>query len=55
LLVVFVLGLVPYLLPTAKTEDLGRWFPRGNRIAQALIVLIILAILVLTIMGAINL
>jgi len=55
LLVVLVLGLVPYLLPAAKAEELGRWFPRGNRLAQALIVLIILAILVLTVMGAINL
>lgn len=55
LLIVLVLGLIPYVLPTAKTGELGRWFPRGNRIAQALVVAIILAILVLTIMGALSL
>jgi hypothetical protein len=48
LLVVLGLGLIPYALPRAKSEDLGRWFPRGNRIAQVLVVLIILAITLLT-------
>jgi len=52
LLVVILLGLVPYFLPTAKAEELGRWFPRGNRLAQVLVVVIILAILVLTLIGA---
>jgi len=37
-----------------NNEDLGRWFPRGNRVAQALAIIIILAIFVLTIMGAFN-
>ena len=53
-LVVVVLGLLPYVLPNIKDENLGRWFPRGNRIAQALAALIILAIFMLTIMGAIR-
>jgi quinol-cytochrome oxidoreductase complex cytochrome b subunit/mono/diheme cytochrome c family protein len=53
-LVVVVLGLLPYVLPKVKDENLGRWFPRGNRIAQALAALIILSIFVLTIMGAIR-
>ena len=53
-LVVVALGLLPYMLPNAKSENLGRWFPRGNRVAQALAALIILAIFVLTIMGAIR-
>jgi quinol-cytochrome oxidoreductase complex cytochrome b subunit len=53
-LVIVVLGMMPYVLPNAKPEELGRWFPRGNRIAQAFIVLIILVILVLTILGAIS-
>ena len=48
LIVVLVLGLVPYVLPKAKAEELGRWFPRGNRLAQVLVVLIILTITVLT-------
>jgi quinol-cytochrome oxidoreductase complex cytochrome b subunit/mono/diheme cytochrome c family protein len=52
-LAVVALGLLPYAFPNAKREDLGRWFPRGNRVAQALAALIILTIFVLTIMGAI--
>ena len=54
ILVVVILGFLPYILPNAKSEELGRWFPPGNRIAQVLAVLLILAILVLTIMGAIR-
>ncbi len=52
-LVVVVLGLLPYILPNAKSEELGKWFPRGNRIAQVLAVLIMAVILALTILGAI--
>jgi quinol-cytochrome oxidoreductase complex cytochrome b subunit len=53
-LVVVALGVMPYVLPNAKPEELGRWFPRGNRIAQALTVLIILIILALTLWGSIS-
>ena len=48
LLIVLGLGLIPYVLPKAKAQELGRWFPRGNRIAQVLVVLVILSITVLT-------
>ncbi len=51
--VVLVLGSLPYILPNAKREELGNWFPRGNRIAQVIAVLIMAVILVLTILGAI--
>ena len=54
LLVVLLLGLIPYILPTARAEDLGRWFPRGNRIAQILAVLVILFITVLTALASIS-
>ncbi len=52
-LVVSALGLLPYLLPNAKNEELGRWFPIGNRLAQVLAVLILLVILILTVLGSI--
>lgn len=52
LLFVVALGLLPYLLPNAKPGELGRWLPRGNRLAQALAVSMILVILALTVMGA---
>ena len=55
ILVVIVLGLLPYVLPNAKPENLGRWFPRGNRIAQVFAVLILVAIIALTILGAFKL
>jgi len=48
LLVVLGLGLIPYVLPRAKVEELGRWFPRGNRYAQILVIIVILGITVLT-------
>jgi quinol-cytochrome oxidoreductase complex cytochrome b subunit len=51
-LVVIGLGLVPYALPNAKKDELGRWFPAGNRIAQVLVSLIIFGILLLTFWGA---
>jgi quinol-cytochrome oxidoreductase complex cytochrome b subunit len=51
-LILILLGLIPYLLPKADSSQLGKWFPRGNRFAQALTVLIILGIVVLTVMGA---
>ena len=53
-LVVIALGLMPYVLPNAKSEELGRWFPRGNWIAQVLTVLIIFIILLLTMLGAMS-
>jgi len=52
-LVVVVLAAMPYILPNAKSEELGKWFPRGNRIAQILAVLIMAVILALTVWGAI--
>ena len=54
LIVVLVLGLVPYVLPKAKAEELGRWFPRGNRIAQVLVIIITLTLMALTLMAAIR-
>ncbi len=53
-LVVLALGLLPYLLPNARREELGRWFPKGNRLAQILALVIMFAILVLTVIGAVS-
>jgi quinol-cytochrome oxidoreductase complex cytochrome b subunit len=51
-LVVVVLGLLPYILPNARDEELGRWFPRGNRVAQVIAASIVLAVFVLTLLGS---
>jgi quinol-cytochrome oxidoreductase complex cytochrome b subunit len=53
ILVVIVLGALPYILPNPKSGELGKWFPRGNRMAQVVAVLIMFIILVLTVLGAI--
>ena len=54
LLILLALGLIPYLMPKAKTLELGHWFPRGNRIAQLLVILILFVIIILTVIGAIS-
>lgn len=53
-LVIVGFGLVPYVLPNAKNEELGRWFPTGNRIAQILTVIVLIVILVLTILESMS-
>lgn len=51
LIAIFILALLPYVFPNAREEELGRWFPRGNRIAQILGCLIVALIFTLTIIG----
>lgn len=45
------LAVLPYILPEAKPEETGRWFPRGNLIAQISVTILGMAILVLTLLG----
>ena len=54
LLVILVLGLIPYILPGAREEEWGRWLPVGNRLAQILVSAIIIIIFGLTILGAVK-
>jgi quinol-cytochrome oxidoreductase complex cytochrome b subunit len=54
LVVILLLGLFPYILPNADKSELGRWLPRGNRIAQVLTIVIFVIILVLTVWGALS-
>lgn len=53
-LVMVVLGLIPYILPAPKKEEQGTWFSRSNRIAQVLILVLVLVILIFTVLGAIQ-
>jgi quinol-cytochrome oxidoreductase complex cytochrome b subunit/mono/diheme cytochrome c family protein len=46
-----VIAMLPYVLPQAGDHELGRWLPRGNRIAQVLIIVIALIIIVLTVLA----
>jgi quinol-cytochrome oxidoreductase complex cytochrome b subunit len=48
-LLLVVLSLLPWLLPEAGEHEYGRWFPAGNRLAQILVLAILLVILLLTV------
>ena len=52
-LLLVVVALFPYILPQADEQEYGRWFPRGNRIAQILIVALVLIVILLTILSTI--
>lgn len=44
-----VLAILPYVFPQTTDDELGRWFPRGNRLAQIVMILITFALIILTI------
>ena len=46
--VLTVLAMIPYLLPPPDERELGRWFPRSNRLAQLILSAIGVLVLVLT-------
>jgi quinol-cytochrome oxidoreductase complex cytochrome b subunit/mono/diheme cytochrome c family protein len=52
-LLLVILALIPFLLPQAQEMEYGRWFPKGNRIAQILILALVLIVIVLTILTTI--
>ncbi len=51
--VVLLIGLsiLPYILPQTRDDELGRWFPPGNRLAQIIILVVTLALIILTIVA----
>ena len=50
LAVLTAVSLVPYVLPGPAEADLGKWFPRGNRLAQVFFIIILLSIAILTVL-----
>jgi quinol-cytochrome oxidoreductase complex cytochrome b subunit len=46
-----LMAFLPYALPQAKDPELGRWFPRGNRISQVIVILLALGMTILTILS----
>lgn len=50
-LTLVMMALLPYALPQVQDHDLGKWFPRGNRLSQVIVILLALAILILTILS----
>ena len=51
LAVLALLSLIPYILPNPVKAELGRWFPRSNRLAQVVVICILLAVIVLTLLA----
>ena len=52
LAVLCVLALLPYALPKPAAGELGRWFPKSNRVAQIILAVMAVGIIVLTILGS---
>jgi quinol-cytochrome oxidoreductase complex cytochrome b subunit len=50
-LLLVALAAVPYIFSQAHESELGQWFPRGNRIAQVLLILIAMIIIILTLLA----
>jgi quinol-cytochrome oxidoreductase complex cytochrome b subunit len=46
-----IVAVIPYVLPRPAAGELGRWFPKSGRAAQALLAAIAVALLVLTVLG----
>jgi len=51
LAVLLAVTLIPYVFPKPTEAELGKWFPKGNRLAQVLFIGILLAILILTVLA----
>jgi quinol-cytochrome oxidoreductase complex cytochrome b subunit len=49
LIVLAILTLIPYIFPRPSDSELGRWFSKGGRVAQILIIVLTLILLALTI------
>ncbi|MGB8982868.1 MAG: cytochrome b N-terminal domain-containing protein, partial [Anaerolineales bacterium] len=51
IILLLILGLLPYVLPQTGDNELGGWFPRGNRIAQIIVIAATLILIILTILS----
>ena len=52
LVILCVLALIPYAFPETDSGEIGRWFPKSNRLAQAVVILIALLVILLTVLGS---
>jgi quinol-cytochrome oxidoreductase complex cytochrome b subunit len=52
LVILLILVLIPYIFPKPLQSELGRWFPKSNRLAQITLAVIALLIILLTIIGS---
>jgi quinol-cytochrome oxidoreductase complex cytochrome b subunit len=45
------LALIPYVFPLPDSREIGRWFPKSNRLAQAVLGIIALMVIILTVIA----
>jgi len=48
--ILVLLALIPYIFPQPADHDIGRWFPKSNRLAQIVVLLIAIIVITLTLM-----
>lgn len=51
LAVLVLISLLPYIFPSSAKSELGRWYPKSNRLAQVTALFILLAIITLTVLA----
>ncbi|RJP54495.1 MAG: cytochrome bc complex cytochrome b subunit [Anaerolineaceae bacterium] len=51
LIVVLLLGLIPYVFPRVDESEIGRWLPRSGRAAQLFLATLLVTIITLTILA----
>ncbi|NJC95528.1 MAG: hypothetical protein C3F07_12735 [Anaerolineales bacterium] len=49
-LLLLLLAILPYILSQPGDHELGKWLPRGNRIAQIIVIVLTLSLILLTIL-----
>lgn len=52
LIILAVFALMPYIFPKPAASELGKWFPKSNRMAQIIVAVIALLVLMLTLLGS---
>lgn len=53
-LALVLMAFLPYVLPQTQDHEFGKWFPRGNRIAQIIVIVLSLAMIILTILSTLQ-
>lgn len=48
LIILVILALMPYIFPKPTERELGRWFPKSNRLAQVVLAVIALMVILFT-------
>jgi cytochrome b-561 len=51
LVLLVILALIPYVLPLPAPSQIGRWFPKSNRLAQIVLGLIAVMVIILTLIN----